>query len=97
MAYVDVPSHHHGREAYVPATPDDDGEDDWPPASREIAIEKARQMRLEEGGLAIDPATLERVADAVMDPRYRRPGVYYTADECEDEVPEDRCWAVDEY
>jgi hypothetical protein len=97
MVSVDVPSHHDGREAYVPATPGDEGEDDWPPPSREIAIEKARKWRLEKGGVPVDRATLGRVADAVMDPRYRRPGAYYTADECEDEVPEDRCWAVDEY
>jgi hypothetical protein len=85
MACVEVPSRVHRPEAFVPSELEhDDEEDDWPPASREIAIEQARQVRLEEGGLPIDDATLERVADAVMDPEYPVPGAYYTADELVD-------------
>jgi hypothetical protein len=102
MVCVEIPSHQHWPEAYVPVGPHADGEDDWPPASREIAIEHARQARLEEGGLPVDDATLERVADAVMDPDYLVPGLYYTADECADEEQmeedeEERCEAVEEY
>jgi hypothetical protein len=85
MGLVEVPSRVHGPEAFVPPEPDADGEDDWPPASREAAIEQARQVRLEEGGLPIDDATLERVADAVMDPEYPVPGAYYTAEELADD------------
>ena len=85
MGCVDVPSPQHWPEAYVPADLQADGEeDDWRPASRQIAIELARQVRLEQGGLAIDDATLERVADAVMDPEYPVPGAYYTAEELAD-------------
>ena len=75
----------HGPEAYVPSELEADGEDDWPPARREIAIEQARQTRLEEGGLPVDDATLERVADAVMDPQYPVPGLYLTAEELADD------------
>jgi hypothetical protein len=82
---VEFPSRVHGPEAYVPSELEADGEDDWPPASREIAIEQAREARLEEGGLPIDDATLERVADAVMDPEYPVPGGYYTAEELADD------------
>jgi hypothetical protein len=31
-----------------------------------------------------------------MDPPYRLAGLYDAANECEDEVPDDRCRAVDE-
>lgn len=82
---MEVPSRAHGSEAYVPVEPDADEEDDWPPASRETLIDQARQARLEEGGLPIDDATLERVADAVMDPEYPIPGLYYTAEEIADD------------
>lgn len=85
MRSVETPSREHEPEAYVPPEPDAAGEDDWPPASRELAIEYARQGRLEEGGLPIDDATLERVADAVMDPEYPVPGGYYTAEELADD------------
>jgi hypothetical protein len=85
MHWVETPSREHEPEAYVPSDPDAAGEDDWPPASRELAIEYARQGRLEEGGLPIDDATLERVADAVMDPEYPVPGAYYTAEELADD------------
>jgi hypothetical protein len=84
MGCVEVPSHVHEPEAYVPPETEV-AEEDWPPASREIAIEHARQMRLEEGGLPIDDATLERVADAVMDPEYPVPGAYFTAEELADD------------
>jgi hypothetical protein len=85
MNCVEAPSPQHEPRAYVPRDPDADREDDWPPASRELAIEYARQGRLEEGGLPIDDATLERVADAVMDPDYPVPGAYYTAEELADD------------
>jgi hypothetical protein len=85
MGRVELPSHVHEPEAYVPPEPDADVEDDWPPASREIAVEQARQVRLEEGGLPVDAATLERVADAVMDPEYPVPGLYFTAEELADD------------
>lgn len=85
MRSVETPCREHGPEAYVPPDPDAAGEDDWPPASRELAIEYARQGRLEEGGLPIDDATLERAADAMMDPEYPVPGAYYTAEELADD------------
>jgi hypothetical protein len=85
MSDVDLPSPQHLPEAYVPPELDAEGEDDWPPAIREIAIEQARHMRLEEGGLPIDDATLARVADAVMDPDYPVPGAYFTPEELADD------------
>lgn len=72
-------------EAYVPPAPHAGVEDDWPPATREIAIAQAREMRLEEGGLPVDDATLERVADAVMDPDWPLPDVFLTAEELADD------------
>jgi hypothetical protein len=84
MRCVEVPSHQEWPEAYVPPALNADGEDDWPPASRKVAIEEARQMRLEEG-LPIDDATLERAADAAMDPEYPVPGAYFTAEELADD------------
>src|ERR1700754_1272661 len=99
MGCVEVPSRRHGSEAYIPASPDATVDDSWPPASREIAIERARRQRLEKGGLAIDDATLECVADAVMDPGYRLHGLYYTAEERADdeEVSEALGAAVEGY
>jgi hypothetical protein len=98
---VDTPTPDDGFEAYVPAAPKVEGEDDWPPATREIAIEQAREMRLEEGGLPVDDATLERVADAVMDPDWPVPDVFLTAEELEEldrlEEDEDLSLAVKEY
>ena len=79
MGRVEVPTRQHGPEAYVPAEPD---EEDWPPPGREAVIEQARRARSEEAGLAVDDATLERVADAVMDPAYPARGSFFTAEEC---------------
>ena len=70
---MEPPSARHEPEAYVPPAPDT-GEPNWPPATRAIAIEEARQARLEEDGLPVDAATLERVADTIMDPEYLLPG-----------------------
>lgn len=52
-------------------------------------IAAARTQRLEEPGLAVDDETLERVADTVMNPDYRLPGLYYTAEEAADNVPQE--------
>jgi hypothetical protein len=84
-------------EAYVPPDAEPGRAFEWPPASRAIAIERARRARLEEGGLPVDDATLERVADMVMDPGYRLPGLYYTAEEADDEVGDDVRAAVRAY
>jgi hypothetical protein len=84
MRCMEVPSPREWPEAYVPPALNADGEDDWPPPSREIAIGEARQMRLEEG-LPIDDATLERAVDAAMDPEYPVPGAYFTAEELADD------------
>jgi hypothetical protein len=101
MACVEVPTREHGSEAYVPAEPDADREHEWPPASREIAIERARQARTAKEGLPVDVATLERVADAVMDPGYQLPGLFLTVEECADDErmddEDDRLAAVEEY
>jgi hypothetical protein len=99
MGCVEVPPHQHEPEAYVPPEPDAGGEDDWPPASREEAIEYARQARLEEGGLPIDDATLERVADVIMDPEGDA-GLFFTAEELDEEAEvdeSDRRAVVKEY
>jgi 2-dehydropantoate 2-reductase len=53
---VEVPSGVGEPEVYVPPDCGAGGEADWPPTSRVIALERARQARLEEGGLAIDEA-----------------------------------------
>src|SRR3954447_3106161 len=87
------------REAYIPSDADPDRERYWPPASRAMAIEWAREQRLRERALAVDDATLGRVGDAIMNelarPQGRRvrrsgppPGLYYTPEERED----DRRW-----
>ena len=92
-----MPSSEREPEAYVPPKPHVGVEDGWPPASRAIAIERARRARLEEGGLPVDDAILERVADTVMDPHYRLPGLYYTPEEIDDEVGDDVRATVDAY
>jgi Bacterial RNA polymerase, alpha chain C terminal domain len=71
-------------EAYFPPAPDAGGERYWLPATRALAIEWARQARRPIRGLAVDDATLERVADAVMDPAYPPPWLPLTAEERED-------------
>jgi hypothetical protein len=102
MNCVDAPSPQHEPRAYVPRDPDADREDDWPPASRELAIEYARQARLEEGGLPVDDATLELVADAIMDPEAQEAGLFFTAEELAEEERVDEgddpgCRAAEEY
>jgi hypothetical protein len=84
-------------EAYIPPAREAGHERSWPPASRVIAIEQARRARLQERGLAVDDDTLERVADAVMDPRYRIVGSFYTAEESEDELPDGVYERVEQY
>jgi hypothetical protein len=71
-------------EAFLPPASD---EEYWPPATREIAKRWAREARLLERGLAVDDATLERVADVIMDPAYEDVGGFYTAEELDDELP----------
>jgi hypothetical protein len=51
-------------------------------------IAAARAQRAAEGGLPVDDATLELVADAVTDPGWQYPGLYLTVREARDEVPE---------
>jgi hypothetical protein len=94
---VDAPSREHGARAYIPAGADEKVEWEWPPASRELAVARAREARLQEGGLPVDPATLERVADAVMKPDHPLPGLFLTRGECDDEVPRDVREAVSEH
>src|SRR6476469_3220229 len=63
-----------------------------------MAIEFARQARLRgRGSFAIDDATLERVADAIMDPANPPPWVALTAEERRDELPKGLWDAVQEY
>jgi hypothetical protein len=69
----------------------------WPPASRASAIEWAREARLQVRGLAVDDATLERVADAIMDGAFPLSEAYYTAEERADELPDGLYGAVREY
>jgi Bacterial RNA polymerase, alpha chain C terminal domain len=69
----------------------------WPPASRASAIEWAREARLQMRGLAVDDATLERVAEAIMDNACPLSGAYYTAEERADEIPDGLYGAVREY
>ncbi len=85
----------HEREAFFLPTAAVDAEDCSP--TRAAVIAAALEQRPEEPGLAVDDATLERVADTVMDPGYRLPGLYYTAEEAADDVPEEVRERVDEY
>jgi hypothetical protein len=108
-AGIEAPSSWLEPEAYVPPTrPPWRGDWWWPPASRAMAIEWARKVRLSVRGLAVDDATLERVADAVMDeladPQGRRlrpgrppPGLCYTAEERQDVILDSVHDAVKEY
>lgn len=77
-----------------PAEPEPDW---WPPRDRAAAIEQARQARSAEGGLPVDDATLQRVADAVLDPNYAMPGLFYTPEEADDEVPDEVLATVGAY
>jgi hypothetical protein len=81
--------------AWVPEDACD--EPNEPPMTRAEVIAAARAQRLEEGGLAVDAATLESVADTVMDPEYMWPGLYYTAEEAVDDVPEQLVERVQDY
>jgi HEAT repeats len=75
-------------EAYIPRAPGPDVERSWLPSTRAFAIEWARQARLVgDYGLAVDDATLERVADAIMDPANPPPWEPYTAEERKDRLP----------
>jgi hypothetical protein len=99
MGCVEVPDYLHEPEAYVPVEPPAYDIDDWPPASRKAAIEYAREARLEEGGLPVDDATLERVADVIMDPDGDA-GLFFTDEELDEEAEVDEndlCAVVDEY
>jgi hypothetical protein len=85
------------RKAFLPPPPEvfDDGS--WPPRTRAIAMARAREGRMHERGLMVDDATLERVADVIMDPEYDEAGIYYTADERDDELPIGLPEVVQEY
>lgn len=83
--------------AYVPLGDEVEPEDELDFQDRESVIAFALQQRLAEGGLPVDRATLEQVADTVMDPGYRLPGLFYTAAEADDEVPDEVVDAVREY
>src|SRR4051794_22897635 len=81
-------------EAYVPCEPGPEVERYWLPETRAFAIEWARQARLVgnnklagNSGLAVDDATLERVADAIMDPAHPPPWQPLTAEERRDVFP----------
>jgi hypothetical protein len=89
--------HDHEIEAFFPEpeTGWNRQEPDRPDRAQVIAA--ARAQRLEEPGLAIDDDTLERVADTVMNPDYLLPGLYYTAEEAGDDVPEEVRGRVYEY
>ena len=74
--------------AYIPRDPGPDVERYWLPSTRAVAIKSARWARLPNySGLAVDHATLERVADAVVDPANPPPWSPYTAEERTDELP----------
>ena len=74
--------------AYFQPVPGPEVERFWLPSTRAVAIEWARWARLPNySGLAVDHATLERVADAVMDPANPPPWSPYTAEERTDELP----------
>ena len=45
---------------------------DWPPKTLEIAKRWAREKRMTERGLAVDDATLERIAEVVLVKRNTR-------------------------
>jgi hypothetical protein len=63
-------------EAYVPREPGPEVERYWLPSTRAFAIEWAPQARLaHDSGLAVDDATLERVADAQLADARRRGGL----------------------
>ena len=55
----------HEHEAFMPPPPGSEDRE-WPPETLETAMEWAREMRLQERGLALDDATLERVAKAAL-------------------------------
>src|SRR3954468_8610636 len=65
----------------------------WPPASRASAVKWPPEARLQVRGLAVDDATLERVADAIWMARIRSPRPT-TAEEHEDEIPDGLYGAV---
>lgn len=98
MRGVEIPTGSDEPDAYVlPAREEyEDEEDEWPPQDRAAVIQAARRERLEEAGLPVDPATLERV-DAVMDPDYPRYGLYFTWEECKDDVPDEVVDRVRQY
>ena len=83
--------------AFVADWGDETHPDDLPPPDRAEVIAEARRVRTETGGLAIDEDTLQRVADAVCDPGYPYPGLFLTAEECRDEVPEEVAERVRDY
>jgi hypothetical protein len=84
-------------KAFFPPPPAAEDPGGWPPPTRAVAKARAREARLRERGLAVDDATLERVADVIMDPAYEDVGFYYTAGERDDELPIGLPEVVDEY
>lgn len=85
-------------EAYWPG-----GVEEWhrevdeAPLDRAGVITAARAQRSEKDGLPVDDETLEHVADEVMAPGYLLPGLYLTAEEARDDVPDEIRVVADEY
>jgi hypothetical protein len=95
MQGMDTPRGVREPEAYLPPAPDADRERYWPPSTRALAIEWARRARLQERGLAVDDAMLERVADAVVDAAYVPAA--FRAENREDVLPPSLRNAVQDY
>ena len=77
-----------GTEHFIAREPGPEVERHWSASTRALAIEFARQARLRSrDDLAVDDATLERVADAIMDPANPPPWLALTAEERADELP----------
>jgi hypothetical protein len=67
MQGMETPSRVREPDGYIPPALDAEHRRYWPPSTRALAIKWARRAGLQEEGLAVDDATLKRVADAVMD------------------------------
>jgi len=84
-------------QAFLPFDVREAPHDEQELPDRAAVIAAARARRLEQPGLAVDEETLERVADCVMDPNYRLPGLYFTPEEVADEVSQEIRDRADEY
>ena len=83
--------------AYLPDVGTADTSGDLTSIPRAELRRRAREQRLEDRGLPVDDATLERVVDAVLDPEFPYPGPFLTFEEARDDVEEDVTSAVDLY